>query len=123
MSYEQVAEMFRRLDNPPTPDERRGWDTPRLVAQVWCCGDDLDGLCYQPQIDRVTPNTNVGYPWVKREAVWRGTFVNEPDPDEYARLTTELREGASLHSIPLAEREHYFPYGVRSEAGPEREPG
>lgn len=103
--------MFRRLEEPPTSDERRHWAATRLVATIWCCGDELDGLCYQPQIDRVTPNEVAGYPWVRREEVWRGTFVNESDGREYRRLTVELRRAARRLGIPLAEKEGYCPTG------------
>ena len=116
MNEEQVREMFRRLDTPPTANERRIWaSSSRLVATIWCCGDEVDGLCYEPQIDRVTPNTEVGYPWVRREAVWRGTFVNEPEPGECDNLAAELRTGAALYGIPLTDEDGFVLHGSLTE--------
>ena len=116
MSEAQIREMFRLLHRP-TQSDRERWATSQLVAEIWCCGDELDGLCYQPQIDRVEPNRRAGFPWVHRTEVWRGTFVNGPTTEEYERLTTELREGAKLHGIELVEREGFWAHGTKPLAG------
>lgn len=92
------------------------WRRVRLVAYVWCCDDELDGLCYQPRITRYKPNERIGYPWLVLEKVWDGTFVNDPEPDEYERIRTELRTAAAERGIPLAERELSWPYGIIEEA-------
>jgi hypothetical protein len=69
------------------------WAVPRLVAELWWCGDDRCD-CTQPQIVRLTPNTVMGYPWVHREAVWEGEFLTD---------TWELSEAEreALHYAPL----------------------
>lgn len=115
MSEFQVREMFRVLSERPTTQERERWASTRLSATIWCCDDEYDGLCYQPQIDRLTPNRTAGYPWIHREQVWSGTFVNEPTSEEYANLSAELREAAGEHGIELIEREGFMPHGERVE--------
>ena len=79
---------------------RDTWKTPWIVASMWHCVDE-ECNCYQPQIDLVTPG--VGYPWVKRYEIWRGTFISDPYPDERMKQQDELREAAAKFKIELDE--------------------
>jgi hypothetical protein len=78
------------------------WRRPRLVAEVWWCGDDWCD-CTQPQIVRITPNTDAGYPWVRREAVWEGEFLTgtwQYEPAERERLQFgPLREACTRFGV------------------------
>ena len=87
----------------------------KLVAELWCCDDELDGLCYEPRIDRTRPHP-VTKGFVLREEVWRGTFVNEPEPAEYEAIKQELRDAAARYGIPLTEEEGWTPFGVLDES-------
>jgi hypothetical protein len=84
----------------------------RLIAEIWCCDDELDGLCYRPQIRRVT-GTQRGFP--RHEGIWEGTFVNSPEPGELIQLKAELREAAARYGIPLTEKDGWLPFGDRDE--------
>ena len=82
-----------------TPEE---WESGYVVALVWYCGDD-DCACYQPLIEQVSPNHKVGYPWVRRETLWSGTFVSTgygwPDEVTYESLVHELKQAAKDHPV------------------------
>jgi hypothetical protein len=83
-----------------------------LHAELWCCGDELDGLCYQPRVWRRVPIS--GERWPVRQAVWSGTFVNEPDLQEYAAMKRELLDKMAEYGIPnQAPSEFDEPYGSR----------
>jgi hypothetical protein len=79
------------------------WETPRLQARIWDCDDDCD--CHQAQIDRVTPNREAGYPWIRRERIWQGTYASFdggvwPEGMSYEQLEVELRQGCEANGIP-----------------------
>lgn len=76
------------------------WAQPILEARLWWCEDELCD-CYQPQIDRITPNREAGYPWIRREAIWRGTFHSSPDAKEFAQMKRELKEMMAAMHIPV----------------------
>jgi hypothetical protein len=84
------------------------WLRPRLVASVWWCGDDYCD-CTKPVIERITPNTNAGYPWIQREQLWEGRFLTRTY--EYAH---EERE--ELQYAPLRQACHRLGVAVPSEA-------
>lgn len=80
------------------------WEMGWQVAEVWYCDDD-ECACYQPRIEQVSPNREAGYPWIRRETLWEGTFVSTgvfgwPEDVTYASLEDELRE--ALKSYPDA---------------------
>lgn len=87
------------------------WARTLLVAGMWSCEDE-DCDCTQPQIDRITPNREAGYPWIRREAVWRGTFRSQADLDERLAQRAELAAAAAERGITLDEDGH----GVRYES-------
>ena len=76
------------------------WESGYVVAYVWYCGDE-ECACYQPVIQQVSPNREAGYPWVRREALWSGTWVTTagiwgewPDGVTYDSLVEELKQAA-----------------------------
>jgi predicted DNA-binding protein (UPF0278 family) len=91
--------------------DRKTWASTRLEAIIWWCGDD-ECDCTQPQIDRVTPNLSEGYPWIRRETVWRGTFHSKPDADQALAQRAELAVAAAERGITLDADG----YGVRAES-------
>lgn len=71
------------------------WEAERIEGLIWWCGD-YECDCIQPQILRISPNREAGYPWVRRETLWEGTFVSiggtgYPDGVDYETLQAELR--------------------------------
>ena len=91
------------------------WRRPTLEASMWWCGDD-DCDCWQPQIDRLTPNFKGGYPWIHREEVWRGDFHSQPEASEWAAQLQQLRDAAAQHGVPLTEEDDHTPYGRIAES-------
>jgi hypothetical protein len=85
---------------------RSEWAEPRLVAELWWCGDDWCD-CTKPQIVRITPNTDAGYPCVRRELIWEGEFLAETwlyDWDELERMhDAPLREACARFGVPVPE--------------------
>lgn len=81
-------------------EDRKRWAATRLEARLWWCGDDVC-CCYQPQIDLLTPNLGAGYPWIRREEVWRGTFISDPSFEELVGLEKELAEAGEKFGAPL----------------------
>lgn len=77
------------------------WKRPRIVAQVWGCGDECS--CYQPEIVRVEPNFEAGFPWIKRTELWKGLFLSEPwdTPREWAKQAREFKAAAKRYGIRL----------------------
>ena len=78
------------------------WETERTVAHIWWCGDD-ECDCIQPVIERITPNREAGYPWIRRETIWAGTFVSRGSywtdgPDDDA-LEKELQAACQERGI------------------------
>ena len=76
------------------------WELARLEARLWWCGDE-ECNCYQPQVTKITPNREAGYPWIHREDVWQGTFISSPDMKEMNGLLKELKYAAKRYSIRL----------------------
>lgn len=80
------------------------WAQPRIVASIWWCGDEWCD-CTQPVIERITPNREVGYPWIRRETLWSGKFLSctsEHTEEERDRLQHEpLREECRRIGIPV----------------------
>lgn len=91
-------------------DSREDWSIPQLEARLWYCEDDVC-RCYQPQIDRIVPNLGAGYPWIKREIVWRGYFISDPSSDELDELLAQLKAECLKLGIPLENSG----YGRRSD--------
>lgn len=69
------------------------WVKERTEARMWWCGD-YDCDCVQPHIERITPNREAGYPWIRRDVIWEGTFVCQdsgyPEGVTYETLVEEL---------------------------------
>jgi hypothetical protein len=74
------------------------WRRNRLIASIWDCGDDWCG-CTRPQVERITPNLESGYPWIRRETLWEGTF--ETGEGVTAQQLDELKEAATRYQIPM----------------------
>jgi len=79
-------------------DRRREWLTPRLIAHVWWCGDDMCD-CQQPLIERIDPNGRAGFPWIRRTKLWEGEFTSGAEPGTSERLERELKEAAARYGI------------------------
>jgi len=79
-------------------DLKGEWLQTKLEARLWWCEDNVCD-CHQPQIDRIKPNMEAGYPWIRRENVWRGTYTwGGEDMD---KLRAELLEAANAHGISV----------------------
>lgn len=85
--------------------QKQVWETPWLEAFMWSCNDDCE--CFQPQINRITPNKEVGYPIVNIDPVWRGNFKCDPEPAELNFLKRQLRKEALKHGIYVDEPDWY----------------
>lgn len=79
----------------PTPQQYADWQSARIVAQLWWCGDE-ECDCTQPMIERITPNRRAGYPWILRDTLWEGEFIT--DTWEYGREEREERQYAPLRA-------------------------
>jgi hypothetical protein len=82
-------------------DERERWRCSWWVASVWWCGDDYCD-CTQPIVELVEPNFRAGYPWVKRERHWEGTFETDGEGDSEV-WRRELAEVAPRFHLKLAD--------------------
>jgi hypothetical protein len=83
--------------------QQRHWVTlDRLVASIWYCGDEHCD-CTQPVIERITPNTQAGYPWIRRETLWSGTFLTDTwqRDEEHQQQFTELRDACHRFGVPI----------------------
>ncbi len=76
------------------------WGKTWLRAFMWYCGDDVCN-CSQPKIIKQSPNWNMGYPWVRQDSVWEGTFRS--DGEDYELLVQELKDAAARYDIPLTD--------------------
>ncbi len=98
-----ISGFFDRMDDRRL---RREWMAGRTRAYVWWCGDEVCD-CVMPVIERLTPNTKAGFPWVHVERVWEGTFVSRsygyPDGMDYDTLLAELRQACEEHDIPAPD--------------------
>ncbi len=80
------------------------WHETRLEARIWWCGDDD---CTQPVIERISPNLEAGYPWIRRETLWAGEFLT--DTRKYGQAQREamqfaqLREACQRLGVPVPE--------------------
>jgi hypothetical protein len=73
----------------------RRWRTIRVEARIWWCNDE-ECYCTQPVIERITPNEQAGYPWIRREVLWSGEhFTNTW---EYSAEEREQRQFAPLRA-------------------------
>jgi hypothetical protein len=84
-------------------EQRCRWRTTRIVASFWYCGDDYCD-CTKPVIERITPNHQAGYPWIRREELWEGTFLTDTwqrEPEEREQQRAELREACHRFGIPI----------------------
>ncbi len=73
----------------------------RVIAYMWYCGDDCN--CSEPIVERVTPNLEVGYPWVRRENLWSGDFRSDASLEESEKQKQELKEAAVRFEAELLE--------------------
>lgn len=82
------------------------WMTSRLIARLWYCGDE-ECDCTQPVIERITPNVEAGYPWIKRETLWEGKFLSLTfEYSAWDREETQfapMREACRQHGVPIPE--------------------
>jgi hypothetical protein len=88
----------------PTTAEIDRWRKTWLVAYIWWCGDEACD-CYRPIVERLWPNEQSGFPWIRRERVWEGEFVTSPELGDMERLKKELDEAATRWGIRL--RDHF----------------
>lgn len=82
--------------------EKKDWATPRIIARMWHCLDEVCD-CWQPLVERITPNRTAGFPWVIRERLWSGTLASEPDEEKIDKLKKELQEEADRRGIPIGK--------------------
>ena len=82
------------------------WESGYVVARMWHCGDEYCN-CLEPRIEQVSPNREAGYPWVRRETLWTGTFVSTgesgldwPDGVTYDSLVEEM--GQAARNFPVS---------------------
>jgi hypothetical protein len=94
------------------PSDRAHWLTPRLEARVWHCDDEVCD-CWQPVIERVTPGE--AFPWIKRERLWEGSFISQPEAHESKQMIEDLRKAAADYGIELHGDPGMFPYGERDD--------
>ncbi len=88
------------------------WAQSRLAAEVWWCGDGWCD-CTKPQIVRITPNRDIGYPWVRREVAWEGEFMTDtwtygPAERELAQFGP-LREACARYGTEVPEVARQLP--------------
>lgn len=84
------------------------WETERLVAYIWWCGDDHCD-CTQPRIDHISPNRKASYPWIHSKNVWSGTFQSDGEGRPEQRI--ELEEAAKRCGITLMGTDDDAHYG------------
>lgn len=98
----QGGEAWDELRRNPDPENYNRWLTPRLEAYIWFCGD-LDCDCSQPMIEHIEPNLRAGYPWIKREHVWKGTYRAEASMSEYKDQVIELRKACKRYGVAVPD--------------------
>lgn len=80
------------------------WRTPRIQAHLWYCGDQ-ECDCTHPVIERITPNVDAGYPWIRRETLWEGTFLSntwEYSTEEREELQyAPFRAACQRYGVPI----------------------
>lgn len=81
---------------------REEWETERVLAHMWWCGDEYCN-CFLPIIERITPNHVLGFPCIKREFIWEGSFISQPSTEDYAQMAEELRQACLEHGVPVPE--------------------
>jgi hypothetical protein len=61
---------------------REEWLKEEVYGKLWWCGDE-DCDCHQPEIVKVGPDHQRGYP--RREVIilWQGTFMSEPTAEDF----------------------------------------
>jgi len=85
-----------------TAADYKRWETPRLYAHIWWCGDEVCN-CTQPEVEEIRPNREAGYPWVHRVALWKGTFCSDAEREERDLQRTEIEVAAMEYGIVLNE--------------------
>ena len=80
--------------------QREQWLETYLEARLWYCEDE-ECDCHQPQIDRVMPNHEAGYPFIQRQRLFSGTFYSRPSGTEMAELKEQLAFEAKRLGIDL----------------------
>jgi hypothetical protein len=70
-----MAEVDSNIDFERWIEDFTRWIAGRLNAYIWWCGDDYCD-CTQPTLERITPNLQMGFPWIHRETLWQGTLVS-----------------------------------------------
>ena len=71
--------------------KREQWETGYVAAYIWGCGDDCN--CIEPRIDRIEPNHQMGFPFIRRTVLWVGTFHADAWYDSaYEEAVAELAE-------------------------------
>ena len=65
------------------------WLCRKLVGYIWDCEDPYCE-CTRPVIEEITPNLELGYPWIHRKRVWEGSFHNQASMVELAEQEWEL---------------------------------
>lgn len=65
----ESIEDCKMVSDPNSEEEEKleDWKTPRIKAQMWCCGDECE--CCEGRIDLIMPNIKAGYPWIFRHVV------------------------------------------------------
>jgi len=74
------------------------WRTTRRIAEIWWCGDDVCD-CEQAVVDDISPNLDVGYPWIRRERVATGTFFT--NGEGYPQTVIERDHLALLYGAEI----------------------
>ena len=73
-------------------ERRAEWAKTRAVGRIWWCGDYFCD-CTQAVIEKITPNDEVGFPWIHRERLWEGPFHSDSEPgaaDDLAKARAEM---------------------------------
>ncbi len=97
-------------------DPLEAWNTERVVAEMWWCGDAVCD-CTQPIIDRITPNRDAGYPWIRRERLWDGSFHSNATPEEILAQWAELLGARERFGAVPRWRPESVPPELRDSAG------
>jgi hypothetical protein len=97
-------------------DPYETWLTTRVRAEMWWCGDEHCN-CTQPQIDRITPNHDAGYPWIKRERLWEGEFQSDASAEESLAQWRELIAAAEKYGAEKWWHPDSVPDELRESAG------
>lgn len=81
--------------------DRETWSQQRIVVRLWRCGAKCD--CVRPEIIEVSPDRNLGYPWVINRQIWAGILVINPDDRSLDEARSQLREATERFGLPYGE--------------------